>query len=200
MTYTFEDEEAVVYGINAATVLSRLRSLVYANRSLSANAIDKKHFVYIDYEAWLKLFPFFTEMDIKEALQVLRSNSLIIIKKDKENRKMYTLYSYKRELAPRPDQKNITPLDVDDPKRHANHRVDPLESVYQDMEKSKKHIGTFIARNKPAFVLPYFEMWNIFAAEYGFPKVDIFSTTTIWSRYAGSILLVVTDFPEPNCF
>lgn len=55
--------------------------------------------------------------------------------------------------------------------------VSMLQELYKNIEKNKKSIIDFITENKPKFYQPYFDMWNLFASEYGFPKLQLLNDT-----------------------
>lgn len=50
---------------------------------------------------------------------------------------------------------------------------DSLVGDYKSMEKTKRSIVSFIQKNKPQFILPYKDLWNIFAKERSLAAVSV---------------------------
>lgn len=57
------------------------------------------------------------------------------------------------------------------PPTPAEDAVKELRKLYDGIEKTKKHIHDFIVTNKPQFIDPYLQLWNIWAVENGKPTV-----------------------------
>lgn len=88
MTYiTMQAEHAKKYGINCAIVLHTITFFVLKNKKDNRNKHNGKFWTFNTYADWAELMPFFTEHQVKNALNKLRTHGAIVV--DKYNRKGY---------------------------------------------------------------------------------------------------------------
>jgi hypothetical protein len=52
-----------------------------------------------------------------------------------------------------------------------------IQQVFKELKKEKKELVEFIRKNKPDFIEPYVELWNVFAEEKKLAKVSKINTT-----------------------
>lgn len=52
-----------------------------------------------------------------------------------------------------------------------------LKSIYAKVPKDSKHIVAFIKEHQPRFILPFVDLWNLFAAHYQLPQVAKINST-----------------------
>jgi hypothetical protein len=67
-------------------------------------------------------------------------------------------------------EKEITPDGVADPPE-AESSLD-IRIVFKELKREKKELVDFIRKNKPDFIEPYVELWNLFAEEKKLAKVS----------------------------
>ncbi len=68
---------------------------------------------------------------------------------------------------------NLTKLNLTKPNKDIINNISAEQSsAYKNLEKSKESIFEFIKTEKPQFIEPYADYWNLFADKYGLAKVQ----------------------------
>jgi hypothetical protein len=79
MIHSFDTDEAIEYGVNAAIILSNLRFWIDKNNANRKHFYDGKYWTYNSYAAFNELFPYFGEKQIRNALATLKESGVIEI-------------------------------------------------------------------------------------------------------------------------
>lgn len=78
MQHSFDVDIAKEYGIHCAIILNHLEFWIAKNKANNQNFFDGRFWTYNSTEAFTELFPYFTQRQIKYALQKLRDEGLIV--------------------------------------------------------------------------------------------------------------------------
>lgn len=92
MMHHFDVEVARLYGINAAILLNNIAFWVVKNEANEENYHDGYYWTFNSIPAFNKLFPYLTEKQIRAALDILRSEELILTGNYNDNRRDRTLW------------------------------------------------------------------------------------------------------------
>ena len=76
--HSFDPEIAKLVGVNAAVIYQNLVYWIEKNEANQKNFRDGKYWTYNSYPAFKKLFPYFSEKQIRTALDKLIDNALIV--------------------------------------------------------------------------------------------------------------------------
>ena len=77
MEHSFDVEIAKQYGINAAILLKNIYFWVCKNKANNKHFYEGKYWTYNSTKAFMELFPYLGDKQIRGALKVLESNGLI---------------------------------------------------------------------------------------------------------------------------
>jgi hypothetical protein len=92
MMHHFDVEVARLYGINAAILLNNIAFWVVKNEANEENYHDGYYWTFNSIPAFNKLFPYLTEKQIRAALNILRSEELILTGNYNDDRRDRTLW------------------------------------------------------------------------------------------------------------
>ena len=92
MVHYFDVEVAKKYGVNAAIILSNIAFWVVKNEANGEHFRDGYYWTYNSIPAFNKLFPYLTEKQIRAALNILRSEELILVGNYNDDRRDRTLW------------------------------------------------------------------------------------------------------------
>jgi len=84
ISYNFDVDDAVKYGVDEAIILSNIRYWVFTNQAKNHNFKLGKYWTYNSAEALTRLYPFWTRRKIARLLQRLEASGAIISSKDTE--------------------------------------------------------------------------------------------------------------------
>lgn len=98
ISYNFDVDDAVKYGVDEAILLSNIRYWVFANQAKNRNFKLGKYWTYNSAEALTRLYPFWTRRKIARLLQRLEVREAIISTKESrggDQTKWYTINELK---------------------------------------------------------------------------------------------------------
>ncbi len=78
MTYFFDMDEAKEIGLNEAIIVSSLRFWIMKNKALSQHFHEGHTWTYNSMRGFITLFPFWTEFQIRHAIDSLKKQDVII--------------------------------------------------------------------------------------------------------------------------
>lgn len=79
MSHSFEIDVAVKYGVNAAILLNNIYHWCQKNEANERNFHDGRYWTYNSRAAFVKLFPYLSERQIKTALEKLVEDGIIVV-------------------------------------------------------------------------------------------------------------------------
>lgn len=103
MEHSFDIEFAQKYGINAAVVFRHLQFWIIKNKTHSKNFHDGRTWTYYSVKAFTKIFPYLTQKQVRNALQILLDNGVILkgnYNKRKNVRTSWYAFSDENTFAP----------------------------------------------------------------------------------------------------
>ena len=78
MNHQFDIDDAVKYGIKEAILLANLKFWIAKNSANQKHFYDGQYWTYNSVKAWQQLFPYFTEKQIRTALESLVSQGAVL--------------------------------------------------------------------------------------------------------------------------
>lgn len=104
--------------------------------------------------------------------KILISTQLAIIKRI-EIRNVYDTWTIRGEEEEKEEEENIIPKGISGATAPVSEISEKeLKEKYKKAINDKDQLINFIQKYKPCFAEPYAKYWNLFATQYGFPKVD----------------------------
>lgn len=130
MTYQFDIEDATKYGVDESIMLQNIKFWVRTNKANGTNQFDGSTWTYNSAKAFTKLFPFWTEKQIRRVLKSLTDQG--VIKSGNYNKSKYNHTTWYALI----DENMLFPSEITDiPKRE--HQSPETVTTVTD---SKQHI------------------------------------------------------------
>lgn len=92
MIHIFDTDIAVKYGLKSAIILQNIYYWVSKNEANEVNFKDGRYWTYNSIKAFVKLFPYMTEKQIRSSLKILIDEGLIITGKFNDSPYVHTLW------------------------------------------------------------------------------------------------------------
>lgn len=92
MIHIFDTDIAVKYGLKSAIILQNIYYWVSKNEANEVNFKDGRYWTYNSIKAFMKLFPYMTEKQIRSSLKILIDDGLIITGKFNDSPYVHTLW------------------------------------------------------------------------------------------------------------
>lgn len=160
MIYSFDGAEAREYGVQAAVILSNLRFWIAKNKANGKHYYDGRTWSYNSIKAWGKLYPFFSERQIRYALKKLEDKGVILTgnynKNAYDRTKWYAItdestcentQNHLTKLSNRRDE-NVKPIPDSLPDRKPDTPQTPQDSRISPVDKNCQEILAYL--NKQA--------------------------------------------------
>lgn len=173
MEHHFDVDIAKKLGVNAAIIYNNIKFWCLKNKANEKNFYDGNYWTYNSIKAWKELFPYFGEKQIRNALDCLVENNMIICGEYNQNRYDRTKWYGILELAERANGDN--------------QKGEPIPYNKPDIKPYKDNVSS--TRNE----LSQSEIDATTIAKYLFSTITSFNPTfkNDWSKWVKDIELAI---------
>lgn len=187
MIYTFDATVAKEYGVNEAIMIANFQFWISKNKANGKNFVDGHYWTYNSKRAFLELFPFWTEQNIKTILKHLKDQGVIITGNYNKNNYDHTLWyafaddntwlnNIKQNNTSLSENQPIDRLELTNRAAETNR---PIPDIIPDINTNiKTDILSCVHAQEPkpnssVFDTKTMELWNSIAEKYKLAKVSI---------------------------
>lgn len=148
MFYTFDTDIAKEYGVNEAVMIANFQHWISKNKANNKNYIDGHYWTYNTNKAFLELFPFWSEQNIKTILNHLKDKGVIITANHNQSTYDRTLwYAFADENKFLSKDQLIQKLELTNGKVRTNQPI-PDNIPDNIIKKENKNNKLFLSKKK----------------------------------------------------
>lgn len=210
MIYTFDATVAKEYGVNEAIMIANFQFWISKNKANGRNFVDGHYWTYNSKRAFLDLFPFWTEQNIKTILSHLKDKGVLITARYNENKYDHTLwYAFAEESIWLNNIKEHNtslsenqPTDWLESTNRAVRTNQPIPDIIPDINTNIKTDILSCAHaqgpkpNSSVFDTKIMELWNSIADKYKLAKVSLITERRHTALLARMKDVGITDLDE----
>lgn len=185
MIYTFDATVAKEYGVNEAIMIANFQFWITKNKANDKNYFDGHYWTYNSKRAFLELFPFWSEQNIKTILKHLKDQGVIITGNYNKNNYDHTLWyafaddntwlnNIKQNNTSLSENQPIDRLELTNRAAETNRPIPDIIPDVNTDNKENKNNKLFLSKKVPdVFDKKTMELWNEIADKYKLAKVSL---------------------------